>query len=106
MHKMIRLASGSVFFSCMRTERTICQAKPTENTACLSLEREVKYLRQKVVMYEYLMNAWIQFTEDKWRTVSDSQLGWKPLRGRWSNWDDVYEDAYEPEIPDLAEVRQ
>ncbi len=42
----------------------------------------------------------MQFTEEKWRTISDSQLGWKPLRGRWSGWDDIFQDAYAAKTSD------
>lgn len=49
----------------------------------------------------------MQFTEEKWRTVSDSQLGWKPLRGRWSNWDDIFQDAYAAKTSDpMAQAAQ
>ncbi len=44
--------------------------------------------------YEHLIFDWITFTEEKWRAVSDSQLGWKPLRGRWSSWEEIYSDSY------------
>ena len=54
---------------------------------------EEERLRQQVEAFTRLMEDWIQFTEEKWRTVSDSQLGWKPLRGRWGSWDDIFQDA-------------
>jgi hypothetical protein len=39
--------------------------------------------------------------------VSDSQLGWKPLRGRWSNWDDIFQDAYAAKTSDpMAQAAQ
>jgi hypothetical protein len=44
--------------------------------------------------YEHLIFDWVTFTEEKWRAVSDSQLGWKPLRGRWNGWDEIYSDSY------------
>lgn len=44
--------------------------------------------------YEHLIFDWVTFTEEKWRAVSDSQLGWKPLRGRWNGWDEIYGDSY------------
>ena len=47
---------------------------------------EEERLRQQLAAFTRLMDDWVQFTEEKWRTVSDSQLGWKPLRGRWSGW--------------------
>jgi len=70
-----------------------------------SLEEE--RLRQQVDAYARLIDDWIQFTEEKWRTVSDSQLGWKPLRGRWSNWDDIFQDAYAAKTSDpMAKAAQ
>jgi hypothetical protein len=44
--------------------------------------------------YSRLIGDWMAYTEEKWRAVSDSQLGWKPLRGRWGSWDEIYRDAY------------
>ena len=48
-----------------------------------------------------LLDDWTQFTEEKWRTISDSQLGWKPLRGRWGSWDDIFQDAYAAKTADM-----
>lgn len=55
---------------------------------------EEERLRQQMVAYSRLLDDWFQHTEEKWRVISDSQLGWKPLRGRWSGWDDIFRDAY------------
>jgi hypothetical protein len=44
--------------------------------------------------YNKIINDWMSYTEEKWRAVSDSQLGWKPLRGRWNGWDEIYSDAW------------
>lgn len=44
--------------------------------------------------YSRLIGDWMAYTEEKWRAVSDSQLGWKPLRGRWNGWEEIYRDAY------------
>jgi len=55
---------------------------------------EEERLRQQLAAITRLFDDWMQFTEEKWRTVSDSQLGWKPLRGRWGSWDDIFQDAY------------
>jgi len=44
--------------------------------------------------YTYLIDDWILLAEDKWRAVNDSQLGWKPLRGRWNGRDEIYYDSY------------
>ena len=69
--------------------------------------QEEELLRQQVAAFTRLMEDWIQFTEEKWRTVSDSQLGWKPLRGRWGNWDDIFNDVYAAKTSDpMAEAAQ
>lgn len=44
--------------------------------------------------YSRLLSDWIGFTEEKWRAVSDSQLGWKPLKGRWNGWEEIYGDSF------------
>src|SRR5260370_20874969 len=44
--------------------------------------------------YAKLISDWMAFTEEKWRAVSDSQLGWKPLRGRWNGWEEIYRDSF------------
>jgi hypothetical protein len=49
---------------------------------------------------EVLIANWLSFVEEKWRTVSDSQLGWKPLRGRWNGWEEIYDDVFLPEEVD------
>jgi hypothetical protein len=69
--------------------------------------QEEERLRQQVAAYARLLDDWIQFTEEKWRTVSDSQLGWKPLRGRWGGWDDIFSDAYAAKTSDpMAQAAQ
>lgn len=68
---------------------------------------EEEQLRQQVAALNRLLEDWVQFTEEKWRTISDSQLGWKPLRGRWGNWDDIFQDAYAAKTSDpMAEAAQ
>jgi hypothetical protein len=68
---------------------------------------EEERLRQQLAAYTLLLDDWIQYTEEKWRTVSDSQLGWKPLRGRWNSWDDIFQDAYAAKTSDpMAEAAQ
>ncbi len=62
---------------------------------------EEERLRQQLAAVSRLLDDWMQFTEEKWRTVSDSQLGWKPLRGRWGSWDDIFQDAYAAKTADL-----
>ena len=61
---------------------------------------EEERLRQQIAAITRLFDDWMQFTEEKWRTVSDSQLGWKPLRGRWGSWDDIFQDAYAAKTSD------
>lgn len=78
----------------------------TQSFSQRSSAEEVR-LREQLAAYERLMDDWIQFTEEKWRTISDSQLGWKPLRGRWSNWDDIFNDAYAAKTSDpMAQAAQ
>ena len=70
-----------------------------------SLEED--HLRQQLTSFTRLLDDWMQFTEEKWRTVSDSQLGWKPLRGRWRNWDAIFQDAYAAKTSDpMAKAAQ
>ncbi len=69
--------------------------------------QEEEHLRQQLAVYARLIEDWVQFTEEKWRTISDSQLGWKPLRGRWSSWDDIFQDAYAAKTSDpMAQAAQ
>src|SRR5215469_8873368 len=64
-------------------------------------------MREQLATLTRLMDDWMQFTEEKWRTISDSQLGWKPLRGRWGNWDDIFQDAFAAKTSDpLARAAQ
>lgn len=68
---------------------------------------EEERLRQQIRAITRLLDDWVQYTEEKWRTVSDSQLGWKPLRGRWSGWDDIFQDAYGAKTSDpIAQAAQ
>jgi hypothetical protein len=55
---------------------------------------EIERAQGVLQAYEHLIFDWVTFTEEKWRAVSDSQLGWKPLRGRWNGWDEIYSDSY------------
>lgn len=69
--------------------------------------QEEEQLRQQVAAFNRLLEDWMQFTEEKWRAISDSQLGWKPLRGRWGDWDDIFQDAYAAKTSDpMAEAAQ
>jgi len=69
--------------------------------------QEEERLRQQVEAYTRLLEDWIQFSEEKWRTISDSQLGWKPLRGRWGNWEDIFNDVYAAKTSDpMAQAAQ
>lgn len=68
---------------------------------------EEERLRQQIQSMARLIDDWMQFTEEKWRTISDSQLGWKPLRGRWSGWEDIFQDAYGAKTSDpIAQAAQ
>ena len=68
---------------------------------------EEERLREQLEAVSRMLDDWMQFTEEKWRTVSDSQLGWKALHGRWSNWDDIFQDVYAARTSDLeAEAAQ
>lgn len=68
---------------------------------------EEERLRQQLATFSRLLDDWIQFTEEKWRTVSDSQLGWKPLRGRWGSWDDIFQDVFAAQTSDpMAQAAQ
>jgi hypothetical protein len=72
-----------------------------------SPSEEEERLRQQIQAVTRLIDDWMQFTEEKWRTISDSQLGWKPLRGRWSGWDDIFQDAYAAKTADpMAKAAQ
>jgi hypothetical protein len=69
--------------------------------------QEEERLRQQLAALSRLLEDWAQFTEEKWRTVSDSQLGWKPLRGRWGSWDDIFQDAFAARTSDpMAKAAQ
>jgi hypothetical protein len=68
---------------------------------------EEERLRQQLAAFTRLLDDWTQFTEEKWRTVSDSQLGWKPLRGRWGSWEDIFQDAFAAKTSDpMAQAAQ
>lgn len=68
---------------------------------------EEERLRQQIQVLNRMIDDWMQFTEEKWRTISDSQLGWKPLRGRWSGWEDIFQDAYGAKTADpMAQAAQ
>jgi hypothetical protein len=68
---------------------------------------EEEQLRQQLTFFTRLMDDWMQHTEEKWRTVSDSQLGWKPLRGRWGDWEDIFQDVYAAKTSDpMAQAAQ
>jgi hypothetical protein len=58
------------------------------------LDAQGEQMQEMLAAYVKLMGDWIGFTEEKWRAVSDSQLGWKPLRGRWNGWDEIYADSW------------
>jgi hypothetical protein len=58
------------------------------------LDARGEEMEQALSAYSRLLGDWMGFTEEKWRAISDSQLGWKPLRGRWNGWDEIYQDSY------------
>jgi hypothetical protein len=58
------------------------------------LDAHGEEMQQALSSYSRLLADWMGFTEEKWRAISDSQLGWKPLRGRWNGWDEIYRDSY------------
>ena len=97
--------TGGNDYVSQQTTGGLPQAFPTPPLQRPSEEEE--RLRQQLAAYARLMEDWIQFTEEKWRTVSDSQLGWKPLRGRWSGWEDIFQDAYAAKTSDpMAQAAQ
>jgi len=68
---------------------------------------EEERLREQIEAISHILDDWMQFTEEKWRTVSDSQLGWKALHGRWSNWDDIFQDVSTAKTSDaMAEAAE
>ncbi len=60
----------------------------------MRLDEQGEEMRELLSQYAKLIADWAAFTEEKWRAVSDSQLGWKPLRGRWNGWEEIYRDAF------------
>lgn len=58
------------------------------------LSQQSEDLQALLATYNKLIGDWMAYTEEKWRAVSDSQLGWKQLRGRWNGWDEIYRDAW------------
>jgi hypothetical protein len=69
---------------------------------------ELGRLREALVTYARLVADWSAAADEKWRTVSDSQLGWKPLRGRWGSWDEIYVESFASRTSDpiAAEAAQ
>ncbi len=58
------------------------------------LDYQSQEAQELLSAYSRLIADWMGFTEEKWRAVSDSQLGWKPLRGRWGGWEEIYRDSF------------
>jgi hypothetical protein len=73
------------------------ERQPVESRGLNAASEELQDL---LSAYARLISDWTQFTEEKWRTVSDSQLGWKPLRGRWNGWDEIYQDSFAEDTND------
>lgn len=67
------------------------------------LSQQGEELQELLATYNRLIGDWMSFTEEKWRAVSDSQLGWKPLRGRWNGWEQIYGDAFNAVGPNAAD---
>jgi len=107
----LALASASLFDPRALMERAetgvvpaISATQTLDNTATAA---QLDQLQQALAAYARLVNDWAAYTEEKWRTVSDSQLGWKPLRGRWGSWDDIYNDSFGARTSDpIAQVAQ
>jgi hypothetical protein len=55
---------------------------------------ELNHMHEILATYARLVADWSAAADEKWRTISDSQLGWKPLRGRWSSWDEIYVETF------------
>src|SRR5258706_10479199 len=60
----------------------------------LRLDGHSAEMSEMLGQYAKLISDWMAFTEEKWRAVSDSQLGWKPLRGRWNGWEEIYRYSF------------
>ena len=58
------------------------------------MDEQSEAVRELFTQYSKLIGDWVSYTEEKWRAVSDSQLGWKPLRGRWNGWEEIYRDSF------------
>lgn len=70
------------------------------------LDEQSEEMRELLSSYAKLIGDWMGFTEEKWRAVSDSQLGWKPLRGRWNGWEEIYGDAFGSNEADANDAMQ
>lgn len=66
------------------------------------LDEQGEQMRELLSSYAKLLSDWMGFTEEKWRAVSDSQLGWKPLRGRWNGWEEIYSDSFGARDDEMA----
>lgn len=58
------------------------------------LSQQSEEMQALLATYNKLIGDWMAYTEEKWRAVSDSQLGWKQLRGRWNGWEEIYRDSW------------
>jgi len=70
------------------------QGYDRQSPASQRLEEQSAEMRELLTSYSKLIDDWMGYTEEKWRAVSDSQLGWKPLRGRWNGWEEIYRDSF------------
>lgn len=90
--QMQRYAAPPAYANLFSNGNGIDQYAPSAGGAESFAEAErLQFILQS---YEQLIFDWVTYTEEKWRAVSDSQLGWKPLRGRWGSWDEIYSDSY------------
>jgi hypothetical protein len=70
------------------------QGYDRQSPASMRLQEQSAEIQELLSSYSKLIDDWMGFTEEKWRAVSDSQLGWKPLRGRWNGWEEIYRDSF------------
>jgi hypothetical protein len=100
-------ASGQPMMGFQQTDGNNFVNQQTTGGLSQRPSQDEERLRQQLEVYTRLLDDWIQFTEEKWRTVSDSQLGWKPLRGRWAGWEDIFQDVYAAKTSDpMAQAAQ
>jgi hypothetical protein len=70
------------------------QGYDRQGAPSLRLDQQSEEVREMLSSYARLIEDWMAYTEEKWRAVSDSQLGWKQLRGRWNGWEEIFRDSF------------